>query len=198
MKKILVIMMMMCVVLNVSVEAKTKKTTHRRKAKVERQMTEFEKSQKEEYLAYLLYKCRAYYGQEDYDMADHYKRWYEEAKRENYYITFDNPPAYSEKEKAERERLGLKTFDLREFYMNGYVFGVYFDYKGEAVDYITELEGIYDYGAYNDKETHKLDFRSGGKKETKERLLNEINEQSGYNAKHAKKRSDVEQFINQH
>lgn len=198
MKKILVIMMMV-LLCSTSVMGKTKKRSARNpKTKVERQMTDFEKRQKEERLAYLLYKCRAYYEQEDYEMADFYKRCYEETKHKNYYVSFTNPK-YTDEERAKYKKLGIYLDYGTDFYMNGYVFNVFFEHDGKANDDVmTQFEGVYDYDTYNEKETRKLDFTSGGKEETKEKLLNEINEASGYNAKASKRKNEVEKFIGQH
>lgn len=204
MKKILVIIMM-CVVLNVSVEAKTKKTTHRRKAKVERQMTEFEKSQKEEYLKYLLIQCKYWYDEGDYENAERYKKDYEEAKNKNRYVEFKNIE-YTEKEKKELSKLGVDTSPHTYFYKDGFSVKVYFDHNGKAVldfndiRFSLQRKAVCSYYAKRaremwEKEGKALSFPHSPN--TKE-LIDEINELSGYNAKVSKKSSDVEQFINQH
>ena len=198
MKKILVIMIMVLLCSTSVMAQKGKGKSRNRKAKVERQMTDFEKRQKEEYLAYLLYKCKSYYYQEDFETADRYKRRYEETKHKNYYVSFTNAK-YTDEERAKYKKLGIYLDYGTDFYMNGYVFNVFFDHDGKAYDDVmTELVGVYDYDAYNEKETRKLDFTSGGKEETKEKLLNEINEASGYNAKASKRKNELDDFVSQH
>lgn len=204
MKKILVVLSL-CAVINVSVEAKTKKTTHRRKAKVERQMTEFEKSQKEEYLLHKLIQCEYYYNEGDYENAESYKKDYEEAKNKNYYVEFKNYE-YSEKEKKELSKLGVDTSPHTYFYKDGFSVKVYFDHNGKAVldfndiRFSLQRKAVCSYYAKIaremwEKEGKALSFHHSPN--TKE-LIDEINEASGYNAKHAKRKNEVEVFIEEH
>ena len=186
MKKILVILMM-CVVCNASVEAKTKKTTRKAKAKTERAMTDFEKWQKEEKLTYLLGQCDGYYKKAKsysarksfsqswadyyYSEAEKFKREYEETAKNNYYIDL--------------------TKFYQDFYNGGYSFGVCIFSDGRVEWY---GDGI-DFATCN---RDNIEFKKM-RADLANEIIERINEQIGrkapnYNEKNAK----LEGFINQH
>ena len=187
---------MMCLVCNVSVEAKSKKTTNRRKAKVERQMTEFEKSQKEEYLNYLLIRCEYWYNEGDIELAEKLKKEYEEAKPKNYYVSFRNVEFGSREEKEHYGKMGIDTLAQTVFIKCGFVVRVHFNSSGECMlhmsdkDTSRQLEIIYDvnFELLNNMSTNEI-FAE---------LIDEINEASGYNAKISKRKNEVEAFIGEH
>lgn len=106
MKKVFVILVMV-LLCSTSVTAQKRHTKAKsRKAKVERQMTEFEKWQKEEKLAYYFNLCQDYYNNaktmearghsnkslinQRYKAAEEYQRLYEELEKSNYYVDFKN------------------------------------------------------------------------------------------------------------
>lgn len=197
MKKILVIMMMV-LLCSTSVMAQNRKgKAKNRKAKTERAMTEFEKRQKKEYLAYLLYNCQKEYSEGDDWMANCYKNWYEEAKRKNYYVKFENPKL-SDRERTERKKKGLDPYPGVRFYMDGYVIEVHFDHDGKADLVTSNFKGVYGYDGYNEVENKNMRYDSNKHKSVKDKLFNEINELSGYNAKVSKRKKELDGFVSQH
>lgn len=194
MKKILVIMMMV-LLCSTSVIGKTKKRSARKpKAKVERQMTDFEKRQKEEYLANILMWCQHYYNDGKIEDANRYKKDYERVKNENYYVEFTNV-VHSDKKKAEwKKKFGSELRDGRYFYADGLLVFIHFDTDGKACDWTDYSYCCLEYKVK--KEIMGYDTRTYYK--AKKDLIDEINELSGYNARLAKKTSEMEEFINQH
>lgn len=194
MKKILVIMMMV-LLCSTSVIGKTKKRSARNpKAKVERQMTDFEKRQKEEKLANILMWCQHYYNDGKIEDANRHKKDYERVKNKNYYVEFTNV-VHSEKEKAEwKKKFGSELRDGRYFYADGLSVFIYFDIDGKACD-----RTDYSYCCLEYKVKKELmGYDTGTYYRAKKALIDEINELSGYNARLAKKTSEMEEFINQH
>lgn len=175
MKKVLVIMMM-CLVCNVSVEAKSKKEK-------ERPMTEFEQWQKEEKLVYLLKRCEEFYSAakenenergllkdstliaKRYKIASVYKKRYEELENSNYYVDFDH----------------MKKTGYGYFYNGGYDYYISFGLDGKAT---------------SDLCTNKGAPFSLGKK-----VVQRINEETGYNeriAKDIEAKNEVSEFLKKH
>ena len=158
MKKILVIIMM-CLVCNVSVEAKSKKEKGR-------PMTEFEQWQKQEKLSYLIKKCEEFYyaAKENersllkdsaliakrYEIASKYKKRYEELENSNYYVDFNH----------------MKKTGCGYFYNGGYAYYISFGLDGKAT---------------LDLYTNRGAALSLGKK-----VVKRINEETGYNERIAK------------
>lgn len=194
MKKFLVIMIMV-LLCSTSVMAQTKKrSTRKPKAKVERQMTDFEKRQKEEKLANILMWCQHYYNEGDIESANRYKKDYERVKNENYYVEFTNV-VHSEKEKAEwKKKFGSELRDGKYFYVDGLSVFIYFDIDGKACDRTDYSYCCLEYEVK--KEIMGYDTRTYYN--AKKALIDEINELSGYNAKLAKKTSEMEEFISKH
>lgn len=194
MKKFLVIMIMV-LLCSTSVIGQTKKRSARKpKAKVERQMTDFEKRQKEEYLANELMWCQHYYNKGDIESANIYKKSYERVKNENYYVEFTNVVS-SEKKKAEwKKKFGSELRDGRYFYVDGLSVFIHFDIDGKACDWTDYSHCCLEY----EVKKELMDYDTRTYYEAKKALIDEINELSGYNAKLAKKTSEMEEFINQH
>lgn len=187
---------MMCAVLNVSVEAKTKKATNRRKAKVERQMTEFEKSQKEEYLNYLLIRCEYWYNEGDIELAEKLKKEYEEAKPKNYYVNFRNVEFGSKEEKEHYGKMGVDTLAQTVFIKCGFVVSVHFNSSGECMLHMSDKDTSCQLEIISDVNLELLNNMSTT--EIFAELIDEINEASGYNAKISKRKNEVEVFIGEH
>jgi len=175
MKKVLVIIMM-CLVCNVSVEAKSKKEK-------ERPMTEFEQWQKQEKLSYLIKKCEEFYYaakekenersilkdsaliSKRYKIALVYKKRYEELENSNYYVDFDH----------------MKKTGYGYFYNGGYDYCISFGLDGKAT---------------SDLYTNKGAPFSLGRK-----VVQRINEETGYNeriAKDIESKNEVSEFLKKH
>ena len=187
MKKILVILMM-CLVCNVYVDAKAKKEK-------ERPMTEFEQWQKEEKLAYLLKMCEEYYYEakenerrlvkdstliaKRYKEASEYKKRYEELENSNYYVNLD----YRD--------IGR----TRYYYNGGYIFEIFFDTDGKAITLKDGLH-LYSKGGIEELRKEKEAALSLGRNVAKR-----INEETGYNeriAKDIESKDEVSEFLNKH
>ena len=195
MKKIIAVLLMMCMAFSVSVDAKGKKTTRKAVKKTERAMTAFEKSQKEEYLNYLLIRCEYWYNKGDIEAAEKLKKEYEKTKSKNYYVRFRNVEFGSKEEKEQYGKMGVDTLAQTVFIKCGFIVNVHFSSNGECVlhmnnnDISSQLEIIYDtnYGLLNNITPNEI-F---------EELIDEINEASGYNARSKKKCEEIEVFLNQ-
>lgn len=177
MKKILVIMIMV-LLCSTSVMAQAKKRSARKpKAKVERQMTDFEKWQKEEKLAYYLSLCKEYYDgaktmesrghsnksliETRYRMAENYQKLYEDLEKSNYYVDLHS---YSQK------------------YYNG----------GEIINIHVNLDGGAEYiGGMHDTEEDKA---------LADELVRRINQEIGYDKEKVinDRKNKVGDFLNQY
>lgn len=197
MKRILVIMVMVLCFSTASMAQSRKHSARKPKAKTERAMTEFEKQQKEEYLAYLLYSCKRYYEEGDIELAESCSRDYDKTKSKNYYVSFSNVE-YTEEELAWYEKYGISISYGRDFYMDGYVINVYFDHDGKADDIMTNFKGVYGYNDYRPYEYKRMRYDLKKMDLVKEKLISQINELSGYNAKVSKRENNVKKFIDKH
>lgn len=187
MKKILLIVLM-CLVCNVSVEAKSKKEK-------ERPMTEFEQWQKQEKLAYLLKMCEECYYEakanerlllkdsaftaKRYRDASEYKKRYEELEKSNYYVDFNY----------------MKIAGEYYFYNGGYKFCIFFDYDGKAIALKDGIH-LYSKGGLEELAVEKEMALSLGRNVAKR-----INEETGYNERIAKDiegKNEVSEFLKKH
>lgn len=149
-------------------QAKKRNTTTKRKAKTERAMTEFEKSQKEEYLSILQMQYEYALESGNTEAAKSIKNDYDRVKKSNYYVEFKNESHWPK-------------YDGQYFYKDGYMLYVHFDYyTGEAECRLPWLKGNgYDYGA----KCHKRKISKDGFESAARELVNELNEASGFNAR---------------
>lgn len=195
MKKILVILMMVFLCSTVSMSQNRKHSAKKPKAKTERAMTEFEKSQKEEYLNYLLIRCEYWYNEGDIEFAEKLKKEYEEAKPKNYYRYFRNVEFGSKEEKEYYGKMGIDTLAQTVFIKCGFVVSVHFNSDGKCVlhmsdkDITRQLEICVETGYLSPNTDTDAIF---------DELIEEINNASGYTAKINKKMGEIEDFIEQH
>lgn len=176
MKKILVIMIMVLLCSTAVMGQAKKRTARKPKAKTERAMTEFEKWQKEEYLAYLLKECKRNYDvartmesrgyfkkssiETRYREAERYKAYYENLEKTNYYVDFN---------------------DYRQVYYNG----------GEIISIsVSEYNGATCIFGQDPSEKEKT---------LGEELVKRINQEIGYDTETVNNRKNqVKDFINKH
>lgn len=178
----------MCLVCNVSVEAKSKKEK-------ERPMTEFEQWQKQEKLAYLLKMCEECYYEakanerkllkdsdliaKRYKEASEYKKRYEELENSNYYVDFNH----------------MKMAGGDYFYNGGYKFCIFFDLDGKAITLKGRIH-LYTKGGIKELRKEKEAALSLGRNVAKR-----INEETGYNeriAKDIESKNEVSEFLKKH
>lgn len=196
MKKILVILMMVLLCSTVSMAKSRKHSARKPKAKNERAMTEFEKRQKEEYLNYLLIRCKYWYNEGDIEFAEQLQKDYEENKYKNYYIKFRNVEFGTEEEKEYYGSMGIDTLSHTVFIKSGFVVSMHFNDDGKCVLHMNDADISRQLEIIQETDCSILCGKTPD--EIIQELVDEINEASGYNAKVSKKKKNIEGFLNEH